>query len=178
MIKPLDSPAFLRYISFISCGSKFERIALSRLLYFLERNTIFYTDQIDFRPGRSTLDQMLYLFNPFWMDLTNPSPALGKSLLLSTSLKLLTLCGFLLSSTNLFVFAFLLAIFNVLNPIFCDRRACVVYQNHASRSFCVRLGVLQGFVFGGVLLSLFLNVLPAFLYTSVSCYFYANNLVI
>ena len=41
MGKPLDSPAFFRPVSLTSCVSKlFERIILSRLLFFLESNSI------------------------------------------------------------------------------------------------------------------------------------------
>ena len=35
---------------------------LSRLLFFLESNSILFPRQAGFRPGRSTLDQILYLF--------------------------------------------------------------------------------------------------------------------
>ena len=63
MGKPLDSPASFRPISLTSCVSKlFERIILSRLLFFLESNSIFSPRQVGFRPGRSTLNQVLYLF--------------------------------------------------------------------------------------------------------------------
>ena len=62
MGKPLDSPASFRSISLTSCVSKlFERIILSRLLFFLESNSILFPRQAGFRPGRSTLDQILYL---------------------------------------------------------------------------------------------------------------------
>ena len=62
MRKPLDSPAFFRPISLISCVSKlFERIILSRLLFFLESNSILSPRQAGFHPGRSTLDRILYL---------------------------------------------------------------------------------------------------------------------
>ena len=60
--KPLDSPASFLPISLISCVSKlFEHIILSRLLFFLESNSILSPRQAGFRPGRSTLDQILYL---------------------------------------------------------------------------------------------------------------------
>ena len=59
-----------------------------------------------------------------------------------------------------------------------DRRACVVYQNHKSRSFRVCRGVPQGFVLGPVLFSLFINDLPASLPSSVSCSLYADDLAI
>ena len=59
MGKPLDSPAFFRPISLTSCVSKlFENIILSRLLFFLEYNSLFSPRQAGFLPGRSTLDQI------------------------------------------------------------------------------------------------------------------------
>ena len=62
MRKPLDSPASFQLISLTSCVSKlFEHIILSRVLYFLESNSILSPRRADFRPGRSTLDQILYL---------------------------------------------------------------------------------------------------------------------
>ena len=62
MGKPLDSPAFFRPVSLTSCISKlFKCIILSRLLFFLESNSIFSHSQAGFRSGRSTLDQILFL---------------------------------------------------------------------------------------------------------------------
>ena len=62
MGKPLDSPASFRPISLTSCVSKlFERIILSRLLFFLESNFILSPRQAGFRLGGSTFDQILYL---------------------------------------------------------------------------------------------------------------------
>ena len=57
MGKPLDSPASFQPISLTSCVSKlFERIVLSRLLFFLECNFILSPRLAGFRSGRSTLD--------------------------------------------------------------------------------------------------------------------------
>ena len=62
MGKPLHSPASFRPISLTSCVSKlFERITLSRLLFFLESYFILSPRQAGFRPGRSSLDQILFL---------------------------------------------------------------------------------------------------------------------
>ena len=62
------------------------------------------------------------------MSLTNPGRALGRSCLLSISLKLLTLSGIPPFSTNLFRLASLLALLVGLNLSFSDRRACVVFK--------------------------------------------------
>ena len=64
MGKPLDSPASFRPISLTYRVSKlFECIILSRLLFFLESNSILSPRQAGFRPGRSTLDQILLSFS-------------------------------------------------------------------------------------------------------------------
>ena len=55
-----------------------------------------------------------------------------------------------------------------------DRRACMIFQNHKSRSFRVRRGVPRG----SVLFSLFINDLPASPSFSVSCSLYADDLAI
>jgi len=61
--KPADSPASYRPISLTSCMSKlFERLVLNRLCYYLEsKNLISPTQEAGFRPGRSTIDQILLL---------------------------------------------------------------------------------------------------------------------
>ena len=59
--KPLNSPASFRPISLTSCVSKlFERILLSRLLFFLESNFILSPRQAGFRFGRSTLPCLVH----------------------------------------------------------------------------------------------------------------------
>ena len=116
---PLDSPASFRPISLTSCMSKlFERIILSRLLFFLESNSILSPRQAGFRPKWFTLDQILYLSQSFRMGLTNPGRALGRSCLLSISVKLLTLSGIPPFSTSSFWLASLLALLDGLNLSF------------------------------------------------------------
>ena len=83
MGKPLNSPASFRPISLTSCVSKlFERIILSRLLFFLESNSILSPRQAGFRPGRSTLDQIFYLFQSILDGFNKPRP--GSRTILST----------------------------------------------------------------------------------------------
>ena len=119
MGKPLDSPASFRPISLTSCVSKlFERIILFRLLFFLESNSTLSPRQAVFRPGWSTLDQILYLSQSISDGFNKPMP--GSRTILSTtiSLKLSTLSGILLFSTNLFRLASLLALLVGLNLSF------------------------------------------------------------
>ena len=83
MGKPLDSPASFRPISLTSCVSKlFERIILCRLLFFLESNSILSPRQAGFRPGRSTLNQILYLSQSISDGFNKPRP--GSRTILST----------------------------------------------------------------------------------------------
>ena len=179
MGKPFESPASFRPISLTPCVSKlFERIIFSRLLFFLESNFILSPRQAGFRPGRSTLDQILYLFQSILDGFNKFRP--GSRTILSA------IC---LSKAFDSIWHF--ALFHKLilaglppcfarwtQSFFSDRRACVVYQNHKSRSFRVHRGVPKGSVLDPVLFSLFINDLPASLSSSVSCSLYADDLAI
>ena len=81
--KLLDSSASFRPISLTSCVSKlFERIILSRLLFFLESNSILSPRLASFRPGRSTLDEILYFSQSILDGFNKPRP--GSRTILST----------------------------------------------------------------------------------------------
>ena len=179
MGKPLDSPASFRPISLTFCLSKlFERIILSRLLLFLESNSILSPRQAGFRPGRSTLDQILYLSQSISDGFNKPRPG---------SRTILSIIDFSKAFDSVWHPACFHKLISAgLPPCFArwtqsflsNRRASVVYQNHKSRCFRVRRGVLQGSILGPVLFLLFINDLPASLPSSVSCSFYADDLAI
>ena len=164
MGKPLDSPASFRPISLTSCVSKlFERIILSRLLFFLESNSILSPRQASFHLGRSILDQILYLSQSISDGFNKPRP--GSRTILTT-----------IHFSKAFDSVWHPALFHKLTsaglaPCFArwtqsflsDRRACVVYQNHKSRFFRVRRGVPQGSVLGPAF-SIFLSMIFLLLY--------------
>ena len=176
---PLDSPAFFRPISLTSCVSKlFERIILSCILFFLESNSILSPRQAGFRPGRSTLDQILYLSQSISVGFNKPRPR---------SRTILCTIDFSKAFDSVWHPSFFHKLFSAcLPPCFAcrtqsflsDKRASVVFQNHKSRSFRVRRGVPQGSVLGPVLFSLFINDLSVPLPFSVSCSHYADDLAI
>ena len=175
MGKPLNSSTSFRPISRTSCVSKlFERIILSRLLFFLESNSILSPCQAGFRPGRSTLDQILFLSQFISDGFNKPRP--GSRMILTT-----------IDFSKAFDSVWHPALYHKLisadlPPCFArwtqsflsDRRACMIFQNHKSRFFRVRRGVPRG----SVLFSLFINDLPASPSFSVSCSFYADDLAI
>ena len=106
MEKPTDSPASFRPISLTSCVTKhIERIILSRLLFFLESNSI-----VSPRHAGLLLIKFCFFLSPFRMGLTDPSLDFGQFSLQSTSLNFSNLSGTPLFFTNLFQLASLLAL--------------------------------------------------------------------
>ena len=130
-----DSPAFFRPISLTFCVSKlFELNISSRLLFFLESNSILSPRQVGFRPERFTLDQILYLSQSISDGFNKPRPGSR------TILAIINVSKAFDSVWHPALFHKL--ILSCLPPCFArwaqsllsDRRACVVNQNHKSRS--------------------------------------------
>ena len=74
--KPTDAPTSFRPISLTSCASKlFERLVHARLSYFVESRNLLSPLQAGFRPGRSTLDQILLLSQSISDGFHSPKPS-------------------------------------------------------------------------------------------------------
>ena len=178
MRKPLDSSAFSRPISLTPAYQRFLKASFY-LVYCSFWSIIPFS--LPARPV-SALDglhliQFCSFLCPFRMGLTNPGRALGRSSLYEFSKAFdsvwhRALFHKLISAGLSSCFA------RWIQSFLSDRRACVIYQNHKSRSLRVRRGVPQGSILGAVLFSLFINDLPASLSYSVSCSLFADDLAI
>ena len=136
MENPLDSPASFRPISLTSRVSKLlERMILSRLLFFLKSNSILFSRQAGFHPIRSTLDQNLYLSQSILDGFDKPK---------SGSRTMLATIDFSKAFASVWHPVLYHKVISAgLSPCFARRTqsflsvrlACVVFQNHKSRSF-------------------------------------------
>ena len=112
------------------------------------------------------LIKFFIFLRPFWMDLTNPTQALDRFLIL---LRLLTLPNILLSFTILFRLASLLALFDKLNLLFLTvRLICFIKTKQVAFLSLLRCSTwIHSWL---CFISLYINSLLAYLPSSVSCY--------
>ena len=173
------SSFLLAYLSHTSCVLKlFERMIISRLLFFLESNSILSPRQAGFRPGRSTLNQILYLSPSILNGFNKPRPRSPTNLAtIDFSNAFDSVCHPALFH-KLILAGLILCFARWTQSFLFDRRAGVVFQNHKRCSFRVCRGVPQGSALCPVLFYLLINHLPASLPFSVSCSLNADNLAI
>jgi len=99
--KTADSPTSSHPISLTSCISKlFQHLVLNHLCYYLESKNLIFSTQASFRPGRSTINQVLLC--PSLTGMTSKRKDLQAKLFwpLLIFLKLLIRSGTQLSFTN------------------------------------------------------------------------------
>ena len=168
MGKPLDSPVSFRPISLTSCASKlFERIIVLRRLFFLESNSILSPRQAGFRPGRSALDEILFLSQSVSDGFNKPRP--GSQTILST-----------IDFSKAFDSVWHPALFHKL--ISAGLLACFARWNlllsKLQKPFLSSPSRCSTRIRSWLCSSLFINDLPASLPFSVSCSLYADDLAI
>ena len=175
--KPTFSPSFFRPISLTSCVFKlFEGLILSCLTFHLESNHFLSIYQAGFRPGRSSLDQILS--QSIWDGFQKKKPP-DRTILASVDFS-----KAFDSVWHSALFHKLLSL--KLPPCFVlwvrsflsDRRAKVQVGGSRSRSFRIRRGVPQGSVLGPVLFILFVDDITKDLPRSAHASLHADHLAI
>ena len=177
--KPTSSPSSFRSISLTSCISKlFECLILSRLIFHLESNHLLSIRQAGFRPGRSSLDQILTLSQSIWDSFQKKKPP-DQTILASVD--------FSKAFDSIWHSALFHELFSLkLPPCFVlwvrsflsDRRAKVQVGGSRSRSVRIRQGVLQGSALGPVLFILFVDDITKGLRRGAHASLYADDLAI
>ena len=153
--KPFDSISSYRPISLTSCTSKlFERMVLGRLTYFLEQQDILSPMQAGFRPGRSTVDQVLLLSQSIADSFHQSNPGARTVLATVDFAKAFNSVWHSALLSKLLPLDLPLCFVEWIRSYLSDRRSKVRICNSYSRLFRLRRGVPQGSVLGLVFATL------------------------
>ena len=152
-------------------------MVLGRLIYFLEQQGTLSPMQAGFRPGRSTVDQVLLLSQSIADSFHQSKPSARTVLATVDFAKAFNSVWHSALLSKLLSLDLLLCFVKWIRSYFSDCRSKVRICNSYRRPFRLRRGVLQGSVLGPVLF-LYINDLPTFLSGFVKTSLYADDLAI
>ena len=159
MGKPLDTPASFQPFSLSPPASQSFLNALFYLLYsFFWNLAPFSLRQAGFRPGQSTLDQILYLSQSISDGFNKPKPGSRSILVTIDFSRAFDSVGHPALFHKLILAGLPPCFARWTQSFLSDKCACVVFQNHKSRSLRVRRGVPQELFVGPVFFSLSINI--------------------
>ena len=141
MGKPLDTSPSFRPIYLTSCISKFYKRSIpSRLLFFLESTSVRFPD---FHPGRSTLDQILFLSQSILDGFNKPEPG-SRTIIAAIDFSKAFHSVWHPAVLHKLISGALPLCFACRTQYFLSHRwACVIFLYHKSRFFRVRRRILQ-----------------------------------
>ena len=136
------------------CAKIFERILFNSLFNYLMSNGLISSNQSGFRPGDSTVNQLLYLVHQIHHALDNKNEVRSIFLDISKAFDKVWHCGLLFKLKQNGISGELLQLFS---SYLSNRKQRVILNGKASQWGDIEAGVPQGYVLGPLLFLIYIN---------------------